>query len=311
VTSRLPLLLGATLATLALTSLTGTAEAGGAHFSGGAHFGGHVGGGSAHFGGGVHVGGGVHWGGGYGGGYGGYRPGGWGVSGHVVVGGGRYYRPYRPYYNYYNYYPDVPAYYGASYYPVETTAVYGGPSVAPAVYIQPELPKFGIGLFAGGVATGYNTQTNTQESDIGVLARYRLTNGLILEGELGKTSTSVNGVDNLRVDRRLGGSLIYEFGAENHFAPYVLAGLGAQQADVGGNYSTTQDYGELGAGIRYAFNRNFHVTFDLRAGSRSSVSGGDMTNVTGVGRTIAPPSSNSSDTSEDYTRARLAAILYF
>lgn len=320
-TSRLSLLLGATLATLTISSTLMTSNAaagghfgGGGHGGGGGHFGGggggghfgggvHVGGGGGgHVGGGVHVGGGIHWGGGYGG----YRPNSWGVSGHVVVGGG-YYRPYRPYYNYY--YP-VPAYYGASYYPVETTEVYGGPSIAPI--LQPALPKFGIGLFGGGVATDHNIQTNTQESDLGLLARYRLTDGLILEGELGKTATSVNGVDNLRVDRRLGGSLLYEFGAENHFAPYILGGLGVQQANVDGNYSTTQDYGEVGAGVRYAFNRNFHVTFDLRAGSRTSVSGdSNMAALSSTARTIAPPSSTDSNKGEDYTRARLAAILYF
>ena len=76
--------------------------------------------------------------------------------------------------------------------------------------------------------------------------------GLLVEGELGKTSTSVNGVDNVRVDRRLGGSLIYEFGAYNRFAPYVLAGLGVQQANVDGDYNTTQDFGEIGVGLRYA-----------------------------------------------------------
>jgi hypothetical protein len=302
--TRLPLFIGASLAALALTGLSGSAEAGHAHFGGG---GGHFSGG-AHFSGSVHVGGGggyhasVHWGGG---GY--YHPHVWGSRGHVWVGG---YHPYyyRPYYAYY--YP-VPSYYGGSYYPVESEPTYGGPGAAVAVAAEPELPRLGIGLFAGGVSTDYNTQTNTSEQDIGVLGRYRLTTGLLIEGELGKTSTSVNGVDNVRVDRRLGGSLVYEFGAYNRLAPYVLAGLGVQQANVGGNYNTTQDYGEIGVGLRYALSRNFHVTFDIRAGSRSSVSGDNTDPVTGVARTVTPPSSSGTDTSEDYTRARLAAILYF
>jgi hypothetical protein len=33
--------------------------------------------------------------------------------------------------------------------------------------------------------------------------------------------------------------------------------------------------------------------------------------VVGVAKTVVPPSSSGNDTSEDYTRARLAAILYF
>jgi hypothetical protein len=299
-TRRLPLLLGASLATLALTSLTGTAQAGGVHFSGGAHFSGHVGGG-------IHVGGGggyhaaVHWGGGGGGGY--YHPQGWSVRGRVWAGG------YRPYYRPYYYYP-VPAYYGASYYPVEGASVYSTPSETAPIVIEPELPKLGIGVFGGGVSTNYNIQTNTQESDIGLLGRYRLTPSLLIEGEAGKTSTSVNGIDNIRVDRRLGGSLVYEIAPYNHLAPYFLAGLGVQQANVDGNYNTTQDYGEIGLGLRYAFTRNFHVTFDLRAGSRSSVSSDSPPATAGAAASIAPPSSTSSQ-SEDYTRARLAAILYF
>ena len=277
IVTRLPLILGATLAALAFTPLV--AEAG--HFGGG----GHSGGGGAHFGGhfsgsfhggGVHVGGSFHVGGGfiagggrfgrsrvggYGYGHGGY---GWGVRGHVWVGGGYPYW-YRPYW----YYPSyVPAYYG-SYYPVETSE-YAGPTAA--VVVEPELPRFGIGVFGGMTSTDYNTQNNVSETDLGVLGRFRLTHGLLVEGELGKTSTSVNGQDNVRVDRRLGGSLLYEFGAQNRFAPYVLAGGGVEQASTDGSYNTTQDYAEIGAGLRFALTPHFHLTFDLRAGTRSTVS---------------------------------------
>ena len=103
-----------------------------------------------HFsGGGVHVGGGggyhasVHWGGG---GY--YHPHSWGVRGHIYVGG---YHPYyyRPYYNYY--YPVVPRTTARAYYPVEAEPRTRRPATTVAVVAQPELPRFGIGLFAGGV----------------------------------------------------------------------------------------------------------------------------------------------------------------
>jgi hypothetical protein len=310
VTRRLPLLVGA----LALASFVGTADAGryggGVHFSGGAHF-------SA----GVHVGGGVRWSsprpsyGYYGGGYR-YRPSYWGVHGHIWVGG------YYPYYYYPSYYYYQPYYTETvpSYYPVQPA--YGGPSTVAAFVPPPPLPKLGIGLFAGGVATDYNTQTNTSETDIGVLARYRLTDGLLVEGELGKVSTSVQDpqtgqtVDNVRVDRRLGGSLIYEIGARNAFAPYVLGGLGVQQASVNGNYNTTQDYEEIGVGLRLALSRNFHLTFDVRAGQRNTVSSPSMPTATLPPNTTAsmvapPPSSGTANNSEDYTRARLSAILYF
>ncbi len=313
--TRLPLILGATLAALAFSPLVAEASGhggggghsgGGGHFSGGAHFSGSFHGGGVHVGGSVHVGGGfvarggrfgrgrVGFGGGYyGGGYG------WGVRGHVWVGGYGY--GYRPYWYYPNY---VPAYYG-SYYPVDASA-YAGPTAA--VVVQPELARFGIGVFGGMTSTDYNTQNNISETDLGVLGRFRLTQGLIVEGELGKTSTSVNGQDNIRVDRRLGGSLLYEFGARNRFAPYVLAGLGVEQASTDGSYNTTQDYAEIGAGLRFAVTPHFHITFDLRAGSRNTVSSDDSG--TTARSVVAPPASNSGQ-DEDYTRGRLAAILYF
>lgn len=231
-----------------------------------------------------------------------YRPRGWSVGGSIYV-GPRYprYRYYRPYY----YEPAyVPSYYGASYYPVAPAAA---PGVVVAVPAHPELPKFGIGLFAGGVAVEDVDQSN----DMGVLGRLRLGNGgFFLEGELGKTSYN----DNLRVDRRLGASLIWEFGTHNRLAPYLVAGMGVQQAEVAGEFSTTQNFGELGVGVRYALTPKFHIAFDVRAGSRDSMSDGDSasTPVTGTtARTISPPSSTSADDNEGYSRARLSALLYF
>ena len=107
---------------------------------------------------------------------------------------------------------------------------------------------------------------------MGLIARFRLTPGLVIEGELGKMSYDVNGTDDLRVDRRLGASLLYEIGAYNKWAPYLLAGIGVQQADVGdGYYTTTQDFAEIGVGIRWAVSPKFHLAFDLRAGTRGTV----------------------------------------
>lgn len=293
-TRRLPLLIGA-LAFGSAVSVAGVAEAGHVHFGGGVHVSG-----------GVHVGASFHWSrpaGGYYGGYG-YRQH-WGVGGHVWVGG---YTPYyyRPYYYYYPEY--VPSYYGTTYYPVQA---YAAPGVATVVAPRPELPRFGIGLFAGGVSSDLDTASNTSESDVGLLGRFRLSEGLLIEGELGKTAYSVNNNDNVRVDRRLGGALVYEFGAYNTWAPFVLVGLGVQQASVGDNYKTTQDYGELGGGIRFAITPHFHLMADVRAGTRSTVSNDSPTGLSnGVARTVAPPTSTSNQ-NEDYTRVRLTAMLYF
>jgi hypothetical protein len=262
----------------------GTAEAGHAHFSGGAHFSARVG---WHGGGGVSVR---------------YarparRSSSW-FGGSVWVGRSYYYP--RPYYYYYA--PEyVPSYYGSSYYPVQPATAPGVVAATPAP--PPSMPSFGIGVFAGGS----NVQDKEDSSDLGALVRLRLTPGLLVEGELGKTSFK----DDLRVDRRIGGSLIYEIGARNTFAPYLLAGLGVQQADVDGSFSTTQDFGEIGVGLRWALSRNLHLTFDIRAGSRQTIDSNQPDVVSNAARTIAPPSGTDSNNTEDYTRGRLAAILNF
>lgn len=233
----------------------------------------------------------------------------WSVGGHVHVGPRYYprYRYYRPYYHYY-YYQPVPSYYGyyeQNYYPV-APAPSAAPAVTPAVAVAappPErpLPKFGLGLFAGGVSV----EDVDDSSDVGILGRFRLTQGLLIEGEVGKTSHA----DDLRVDRRLGASLVYEIGARNRLAPYVLGGLGVQQAEVGGEFTTTQNFAELGLGLRFAVTPSVHLLFDVRAGSRASVSSDEPTADIAT-RVVSPPSVDS-DESEEYTRARLAAALYF
>jgi hypothetical protein len=229
---------------------------------------------------------------------------GWSTGGRIYVGGYRpYYRPYYGYYPRYYYYNPVPSYYGY-YYPVEAAPQpAAAPSVVAAVAPPPQLlPKFGVGLFAGGSAV----EDIEESSDMGLLGRFRLGNGgLLIEGEIGKTSYQ----DDLRVDRRLGASLVYEIGAYNKLAPYVLAGLGVQQADVAGEFTTTQNFAEIGVGLRYALSPNVHILFDVRAGSRQSMSQDGREDV--VTRSVTPPAPGSDDIGEQYTRARLAAMLYF
>ncbi|HET7503804.1 MAG TPA: hypothetical protein VFK02_22440 [Kofleriaceae bacterium] len=258
--------------------------------------------GRARFGGGVHFSGSVRWHGGAGIRFArpAWRPRVW-VGGSVWVGG--YYYP-RPYYYYYYPYPEyVPSYYG-SYYPVQPQSSAPG-VVAVAAPAPPPMPTFGIGVFAGGSSVQNSTDSRTDTSDLGALARIRLTPGLLIEGEIAKTSFK----DDVRVDRRIGGSLIYEFAAENTFAPYILAGGGVQQADVAGDFQTTQDYGEIGVGLRWALSRNLHLALDIRAGRRQTVDSNQPVFLTESATTVAP-GPNNGDT-EDFTRGRLAAILNF
>jgi hypothetical protein len=215
--------------------------------------------------------------------------------------GGFYPRPY--YYYYYPYYPEsVPSYYAAPYYPIQPAEPPGVVATAPPP--RPELPRFGIGVFAGGSSIRDNQQDS---SDLGLLARFRLTPGLLIEGQLGKTSFK----DNVRVDRRIGGSLIWEIAAHNSLAPYLLAGAGVEQASVNGDFSTTQDFGELGLGLRLALSRNIHLTADVRAGARKTIDSGQSTPVPFEARSVLPPTSTNSNDTEHYTRGQLAAIVNF
>jgi hypothetical protein len=287
----------------------GTAEAGHAHFSGSAHV--SAGGFRGGFRGSV----GVHFG----------RPGGGPIFRPRVWVGGRwrfnYYWWPRPYY----YYPEyVPSYYGSgTYYPVQPGVA--APGAAPVVERRPALPTLGFGVFAGG--TSVNGMKDA--SEVGLLGRLRLTPGLLLEAELAKDSMSGDvsicpntgaacpaiAASGDRTDRRIGGSLIWELGPHNTFAPYLLAGGGVQQAKVtsGGffssDFTTTQDFGEIGVGLRWALSRSLHLTADIRAGRRQTIDSNQT--VTPVARTINPPSGGVNGDTEDYTRARLAAVINF
>ena len=231
------------------------------------------------------------------------------VWGSVWVGGYYYPRPY-----YYYYYPEsVPSYYGGggyygnsdgnSYYPVQPNANAAPGLVQAGPPPRPPMPSFGIGVAAGGS----NVQDRQDSTDLSVLARLRLTPGLLIEGEFGKTEFK----DNLRVDRRIGGSLIWEIGARNNWAPYLLAGAGVQQADVNGDFQSTLQFGEIGVGLRWALSRNLHLTADIRAGARKTIDSNEPVFLTDTVRAVAPPSVDAPNAREDYTRGRLAAILYF
>ncbi len=184
---------------------------------------------------------------------------------------------------------------GGEYYPVvpaeSSTAVY----VAPA---RPALPRWGLGLAAGGISV----QEQDAGDDLAIVGRLRLTRGLLAEAEVGKSELA----DGTRVDRRLGGSLLYELGVYNRWAPYVVGGIGVTQVEVGGGaYETSQNFAELGVGLRLAVTPKVHLAADIRAGSRAAVD--EPMPIDAAYRQITPPENES----EEYTRARLSAVLYF
>jgi hypothetical protein len=217
------------------------------------------------------------------------------IGGAIWLGGGYYTRPYAAP-------PPPPAYCDCgpstvpSYYPVSP-----GPATYAAAAPAPRLPTFGIGLFAGGV----DVEGDHVGEDYGVIGRLRLSRGLLVEGEVGKNELE----DGARVDRRLGGGLVWEMSPFNRWSPYLLGSLGVTQVDVGdGDFSTTQSFGELGIGLRWAISPSLHLAADVRAGSRQNVDEEGTRPSVGIGRAVAPPAG---DEGEQYTRARLSAILYF
>lgn len=178
-----------------------------------------------------------------------------------------------------------------------TTAAYYAPARTVGVYARPRRHKrFGIGLFAGGM----NVEDREASSDVGVLARFRLTRSLALEGEVAKSELD----DGSRVDRRIGASLLYDFAPRSRLSPHILIGGGVVRSDIESerNLSADQAYGEVGVGLGWRLSRSFEIAADVRAGSREA-NGEDEVFLSSEPMPIKED--------EGYTRARLSAILYF
>jgi hypothetical protein len=229
-----------------------------------------------------------------------YRPN-YAIGGSIWVGGGTYYGGYRTYAA-----PPpapacecgpnaVPSYY-PGYYSQPQQGYYT--NTAAVVSNEPaELPRFAIGGYAGG----YDVDSESG-SDVGFLIRLRLTEGLLVEGELGESELEHQYGD---PDSRVGASLIYEIGARNTWAPYLVAGGGATQSSY---TDESLGFGELGVGLRWALTDHLHLAFDIRAGAqeRSAYSG----LADGAAARVILPSADDEET-QNYTRGRLSAMLYF
>ncbi len=231
---------------------------------------------------------------------------------HIHIGGGGYVRV-RPYPGPYvrvrpRYYwgwgvrfaspPPPPCYEGCA----TVSAYYTEP--APAVTVAaplppPPVPTFGIGAFAGPV----DVEGNEYGTDLGLVGRLRLSDHFRLEGELSKTDIE----DGARIDRRIGGALLYDFNPYGRLAPYILGGIGVGRAELDGMYGANQGYGEVGIGLEWRLTRQFALIGDIRAGSRQNRADDDA--VEPLISTTPPPAQMDED--ENYTRGRIGALLYF
>ena len=215
------------------------------------------------------------------------------VGGSIWVGGGYYYNR--------TYAAPPPAYCECgpstvpSYYPVAPQPT----TDAAAVAVRPELPRFGLGVFAGGV----DVEGDHEGSDYGLFARLRLTPGLSVIGEIGKSEIE----DGDRVDRRIGGGLIWELGAYNRWAPYLVGEVGVMQSEVGDDWETTQSFGELGVGLRFNLTNNLSLSFDIRGGSRHRIDDEDDRGFDAAARELLP----GDDEGEEIVRGQGALTLWF
>lgn len=195
---------------------------------------------------------------------------------------------------------------------------------APAVPIQPHYrvqppaatvarrrpadhKRLAIGAFGGHT----QVENGAEGDDVGLLAQFRLSHSLTLEGEVGKTSLA----DNTRVDKRAGVALLFNFRnlfSRSRLTPYVLAGMGVSHVDVdGGDWSNGQGYGELGAGLSLRLTRSISLALDVRAGVRALTDQQDQPMALRSSTNPLPPPDAAPANDENYSRVRLAAMLHF
>lgn len=180
---------------------------------------------------------------------------------------------------------------------------YGGqqPAAVAAVRVQREpLPRLGLGIFGGAVGV----EGNDAGSDLGLIGRIRATDHLVLEAELSKTEID----SGARVDRRLGGALLFDLSPYARLSPFLLVGGGFGQTDVDdGTFTAEQAYGEVGIGLEWRLTRHLALFGDLRAGVRETNASDEELLLVRGGGDVGPRV----DDNERFTRARLGALLYF
>ncbi len=188
--------------------------------------------------------------------------------------------------------------------------------------MQPPPVSFAMGLLIGTFDTAHphaTSVTTVSETDLGIVGRVRFARNFLVDAELGRSASRWSGADStqpgmtttVRVDKRFGASIIYDLLPDRGFSPYALAGIGVQRVNLIDNWNATQDYAELGVGVRMAITPNVQITFDVRAGARRTLSSDPADRIDYSALVVAPPAASASDTSEDYTRARIAGVVCF
>ncbi len=183
-----------------------------------------------------------------------------------------------------------------AYYPIAPAPVGYATVAAPAPAAAP-LSRFGIGVFMGGVSV----DGEHEGKDAGLVGQFRLSRGLILEGEIAKNELA----DGARVDRRIMAGLQLELRPHRRMTPYLAAAVGTSQVEVGETWQDNQGLAEIGAGLRYRLSERFALFGDVRVGQRQLAEEDK----------VAPLDNNLSRAipaaDENYSRVRLGGMLTF
>lgn len=204
----------------------------------------------------------------------------WGSG--VYMGGSYYYAE-----------PPPSCYEGCGYYPPPPRVV----AQAPAP--RPPLPRLGLGVFAGGTALERGGEGN----DLGIIGRLRLTNHLLIEGEVAKSEL----LDGQRVDRTGGASLVLDLAPWSRFSVYLLGGLGAGTTEfAGGGDAIRHVYGEVGAGLDWRIGERVSLIADIRGGTRTEEQSDEP-----VLRAVGGSAAYYRDPEEGFSRGRLGLLVSF
>ena len=193
----------------------------------------------------------------------------------------------------------VPSYYVSRPY-IAPPRVYVQTAYPPVVaqpYVAPRVSRWAFGAYAGSVDL-----EGQQEAmpDLGIMGQFRLSPAFTLEAELSHSEKT----EITRVDRRIGASLLYDFSPDQTLSPYVLAGAGLSQTDIGnGAILADQGYGEVGLGVRLRLGHRFQLVADVRLGSRETQDD--------VVYKSSDPIAPAVEDEEQYARFRLGGLINF